>query len=533
MATINTKTPDKNSGYTPLNMTANRYLPNLGNYEKEVRKEIEWLKQNPGVTDPNGYKNLGITGQTVPEGYFTTDKADVSAAMQAGKAVYAAEHNGVKGYTVSGVERPRQEGASGADEAWMSDKDYNYLTGLKSQWQKLEEEKAAATPERLAEIQQEQDALHAKAETVRYGYGYVGGADGSMYIPAAHLEEGGLDRLMGYGSSAGNGSAGSGASTGVTVPQLPSFAVPEQSGYTDASVPAVPDVEIADYSQYIEQLQNAQLEAALAEYETAYQKNVNAIDRAGAGVEETYRNARNQTAGAADLASRNFAELANASGLNSGTGGQAALARGVAMQNDMNTLNLQQAQSVADLELQRADNDAWYQGAIAAAKAEGDAQKAQLLYQEKIRVESATVEAIQQKFDNEIMAYRARMDAAQQQFDNEVTRMKLEYEQLRDSVADARWQQEFDLAYAKWLQQVDDQQSEMEFERQRWEQEVALQLAKLDMQKQTLEMELEKFEMEREEWEREMALGWGVDSVSGGAGIGGTGPSSAITNGIR
>ena len=48
-----------------------------------------------------------------------------------------------------------------------------------------------------------------------------------------------------------------------------------------------------------------------------------------------------------------------------GTGGQAALARGVALQNNMNALNLQEAQSLADLEQQRADNTVWYDTAIA------------------------------------------------------------------------------------------------------------------------------------------------------------------------
>lgn len=511
----------KNKNYTPKNVTANLYEPNIPAYKKEVLKEIEWIKQNPGVKDPNGYKNLGITGEGVPEGRFTTDEAEVDAAFADQKLVFAANQNGQKGHIISGVERPQQEGASGADEAWMTDKDYHYLTGLKSQWWALEEEKAAATPERLTEIEREQNALHAQAETIRYGYGYVGGEDGSMYIRASHLEPGGLDSIGAYngydpltgrqggsGSSTGRGTTGRGSSAQVSVPDLPDYAA--------IQVPTAPDVEIDDYSRYIEELQNAQLDAALAEYEEAYRKNVSALERAGVGVDEAYWAARNRTVGAADLADRNFAELANASGLGSGTGGQAALARGVALQNDLNDLNVQEAQTLADLQQRKADNDAWYNGAIAAAKAEGNAQKAQLLYQEKIRVESATMEAIQQKFTNEITVYRAKMDAAQQQFDNEVAKMSLEYQQLRDSVADAQWQAQFDYAYERWAQEVAAQQAKMELQRQQWEQEVAAQQEKLALQYKELEAEQQQDQDNRTQRQSEALADYGKAYLQAG-----------------
>ena len=517
----------ENNNYVPKNVTANRYEPNIPAYKKQVLKEIEWLKQNPGVKAADGYKNLGITDGSLPEGYFTTDEAEVDAAMQARKAVYAAKQDGIKGHIISGVERAKPEGASGADEAWMSDRDYNYLTELKGQWNQLEQEKAAASPERLAEIAREQNDLHAKAETVRYGYGYIGGEDGSMYIPASHLEPGGLESIGAYngydplrdggsGSALSTGTAGQGSLPAGTVPRLPDYAA--------AQIPAVPDAEVGDYSQYIEELQQARTDAVLAEYEEAYRKNVNALERAGSGVDEAYRTARNRTAGAADLAERNFAELAGASGLNNGTGGQAALARAVTVQNNLNDLNMQQAQTLADLQQQKADNEAWYNGAIAAAKAEGDAQKAQLLYQEKIRVENAATQAIQQKLDNEITVYRAWMDAAQQQFDNEVTRMNLEYRNLRDSVADAQWQSEFDAAYEQWAQQIKTQQEKMDFQRAQWEQEVAEQREKLDLQKQSLAAELEKLKLEREQWEWEIGRSWGVDEIRSGK------PTNAVVN---
>lgn len=325
-------------------------------------------------------------------------------------------------------------------------------------------------------------------------------------------------------------------------PDPDAYGLPAAPEFDALSVPAAPDVQISDFSRYIEEMQNAQNEAALAEYEAAYRKNVNALERAGSGVEEAYRSARNQTAGAADLAKRNFAEMASASGLSSGSGGQAALARSVSMQNDLNTLSMEQAQTVADLEQQIADNEAWYNGAISEAKAEGDQQTAQLLYQEKIRVESETVAAIQQKFANEITVYQQQMDAKQQkfanevtayqtqmnarqqqfanevsqyqmqmeaqqqQFENEISKKQLEYQELRNSVADAQWQAEFDLAYDQWLKDVQVQREQMDFQREQWEKSVEVQQKQMDTAYeqwlQSVATEQAQMEFERKQWEQ-------------------------------
>lgn len=182
-----------------------------------------------------------------------------------------------------------------------------------------------------------------------------------------------------------------------------------------------PTSQVTDYSDYLKEMYKQQEEAAVAQLKKAYDQNVNAIDRAGEGIDDQYRYARNQTAGDAEVAARNFAEYANAYGLNSGAGGQAELARNVTLQNNMNSLNMQQAQTVADLQLQRANAETEYNNAIAQAQAEGNAQLAAALYQEKIRVQEALLqlELQQQAYDLQMyqLEYQAQQDAiANQQY---------------------------------------------------------------------------------------------------------------------
>ena len=187
----------------------------------------------------------------------------------------------------------------------------------------------------------------------------------------------------------------SGSAGGLTTPQLP---------------------QVEDYSNYLEEMYAAQKRAALAQINNAYQQNVNAINRAGEGVDTRYQNARNQAAGASELAARNFNEYAAAAGLNSGAGGQAELARNVALQNNLNDLSTAEAQTYADLEQQMANAEVEYNNAIAEAEANGDAALASALYQEKVRVQQANMEALMQQYQMDLqkqqLQYQQKQDAA-------------------------------------------------------------------------------------------------------------------------
>lgn len=75
---------------------------------------------------------------------------------------------------VSGQQRPVANGASGADEHFLSDGAYEMIQYCKKQY-------ANAT------TQEEKDYWHEQAERIRARAGYSGGSDGSMYIPLAQV----------------------------------------------------------------------------------------------------------------------------------------------------------------------------------------------------------------------------------------------------------------------------------------------------------------------------------------------------------
>lgn len=196
---------------------------------------------------------------------------------------------------------------------------------------------------------------------------------------------------------------------------------------------------VNDYSNYLEEMYAANRKAALAAINNAYQQNINAIDRAGEGVDTRYQNARNQAAGSAELAARNFAEYAAAYGLGSGTSGQAELARNITLQNNLNDLTAEEAGIYADLELQKSNAEVEYNNAIAEAEANNDSQLAAALYQEKIRVQNALIEE------------QARL------FEQNLADRQFQFQQQQADISNNQWQQAFD--YQK-------QQDQMAYENQ-------------------------------------------------------------------
>ena len=213
-----------------------------------------------------------------------------------------------------------------------------------------------------------------------------------------------------YGGGASSGGAsGGGGSVSAAV----------ESGWNSGGA-------VEDLSEYLEELYAAQRRQTLANLNNAYQQNVNAINRAGEGVDARYQNARNQAAGASELAARNFAEYAAASGLNSGAGGQAELARNVTLQNNLNDINTAEAEVYAELELQLSNAETEYNNAIAQAEASNDFALAESLYQEKVRV--------QQELVNQQM----------QQYQMDLQNRQLAFQQQQAEIANQQWQQQFD-----------------------------------------------------------------------------------------
>lgn len=190
-----------------------------------------------------------------------------------------------------------------------------------------------------------------------------------------------------------------------------------------------------DLSNYLEDMYASRRRDAIAQLEAAYRKNMNALDRSTVGVSEQYQNARNQAAGASEVAKRNFAEYAAASGLNSGAGSQAELARTVGLQNDLNALTQDEANFYSNIELQKAQAEQEYNSAIAQAEASNDYALAQALYQEKVRVQE------------QLLAQE------QQQREQAFQEMLFKYQQQRDQTADSQWREQFNYGVSSARQQ--------------------------------------------------------------------------------
>ena len=131
---------------------------------------------------------------------------------------------------------------------------------------------------------------------------------------------------------------------------------------------------------FTKQQNEAQLAANLAKLQSAFDQSMAGYNAAKEQIAPQYQQARNQTAASSDVNWKQFSDVAAANGLNTGAMGQAALSRGVALQNDLNELNRSEAEEISAIDLEIAKLQAEYQSAIAQAKASGDAELAAALY---------------------------------------------------------------------------------------------------------------------------------------------------------
>lgn len=197
------------------------------------------------------------------------------------------------------------------------------------------------------DIMDKLNAAHAAAEAVRAGAvhgGYSGGADGTGYQP-----------------------------------------------FSNDTIPRTDMVSATPQYDGIDKITQAQKEAALAALKAAYDQNVIDTDAYAAKIPGIYQTARNQSSATAEQNRANFNETAAARGLSSGAGGQADLAMRNQLTGNLSGINAQEAQAKNDLETTRLKMSTKYQNDIAQAIAEGDLQKAQMLYAESVRVDESLI----------------------------------------------------------------------------------------------------------------------------------------------
>lgn len=143
-----------------------------------------------------------------------------------------------------------------------------------------------------------------------------------------------------------------------------------------------------DLSETIKKQAEAELEAKLAALKGAYDKSSAALDAAEESLPEKFNAARNEIAARNAIEKQAFDERAASTGLNTGTTGQAELARSSILQRDLAGVAQEQAKAQSDIDLQRAQLEAQLQAGIAEATAGGEAELAGRLYEELVRVQT-------------------------------------------------------------------------------------------------------------------------------------------------
>lgn len=171
------------------------------------------------------------------------------------------------------------------------------------------------------------------------------------------------------------------------VPVVPEVSVPTVNIPT-VSTGAAQNTELPGYTdmtEYLKELYEQNLQAELSALEGAYNENVTALEAQQGEIERAYQAARNQQAAQNERERMRSHEYANASGLNTGTAGQGALAQSAAYQSEIANIGSQEAASMADNALALAQLLSQYNGQVQQSKAENSADLAQALYNELLR----------------------------------------------------------------------------------------------------------------------------------------------------
>lgn len=164
---------------------------------------------------------------------------------------------------------------------------------------------------------------------------------------------------------------------------------------------------------YINAIYDASKNARNAQLEAAYNKATSDLAVARAKADASYAEAQRQTAGEAARQGANFREIANANGLNTGAGGQAALAMGNQMQSDMASLGRAKAQDMSELDRQKAALAQTFEQRRQQLIAENDYNRNSALYNEYVRSDENRRQ--QEQFDTQMNMQMLQMAMAERE----------------------------------------------------------------------------------------------------------------------
>lgn len=160
-----------------------------------------------------------------------------------------------------------------------------------------------------------------------------------------------------------------------------------------------------DQSDMVKDMYDANLASNKAQLESNYNQSLSDLESEASTIGSTYYEQQRQAQAESDRNRQAFQEYANARGLNSGTGGQAELARSNQLSANLNTLRQSEAEKRAEVERQRVLLGQQYQNAIQKAQADNDLARAKALYEEAVRVDESISAAAKADADRALQIF--------------------------------------------------------------------------------------------------------------------------------
>lgn len=220
------------------------------------------------------------------------------------------------------------------------------------------------------------ESAHKEAESVRAGYGYSGGADGSQNISLSSANDG--DWIGNGGKSSIN---------------------PNYSKETS-------------YQDDLNRLKRLQQKAIANELKAQKEKTLQALAERESTVKPTYQNQRNLASANSQKGARSFSEyLANRGLTNSGASAQGEMNRLSTLQNTLGTIDTNETNELNEIARARANAESDYASNLATANSKIEAEYFNNLLQENQRQRLIDEQLKQQSMQQYANDYQAQINS--------------------------------------------------------------------------------------------------------------------------
>ena len=201
----------------------------------------------------------------------------------------------------------------------------------------------------------------------------------------------------------------------------------KQSSVTDTGRYVAPELKsYTAQTGVVNDVYDAARDLTLAQLESAFDANELTLEAERATIPLTYQAQANAMVGDAERERQAFNEYAAASGLNSGAGGQAQLARSIQTQGGLSALRAAEAEAQRTLDVRLSQLEVQYQNDIATAVANGEYQRAAALMEEYRTQEQSLVSTAQAQAELGYREYLSAADRADTEWSQNFQQMQFE-----------------------------------------------------------------------------------------------------------